>query len=138
MVKRTLKWWSVKWILFQKNKYLETLRPIYTLKWCSVKWIFSIVRAKARSFLLCPILFHRIKIMKRFQMLFTNRCQAMNSLRGKLTWPIVLTTGDKKLKKFCFTKYLFYRIFVLQNIRFTEIYSTTQSTVKCTAIHTEL
>ena len=90
----------------------------------SVKGIFSIVSPKAKSFPFCPILFHRIKMKKRFQMEDTNRCQAMNSPRGE----IKLTQRRQKTEK-----YFFYQIFVLP--KFTLLYFSILRTVSCDHKH---
>ena len=56
----------------------------------------------------CPILFHRIKIKRKFQMENTNRCQAMNSPRGEIKFTHHLNHKRQKTEK-----YFVYRIFVL-------------------------
>ena len=95
---------------------------MYTLKWCSVKWIFSIVSPKAKSLLFCPILFHRIKIMKQFQMENTNRCHAMNYPRGEIKFTHNLNLMRQKTE-----------IFVIPNICFIKIYSTVYTPYQWTA-----
>ena len=82
---------------------------MYTLKWCSVKWIFSIVSPKAKSLLFCPILFHRIKIMKQFQMENTYRCHAMNYPRGEIKFTHNLNLMRQKNWNFRHPEYLFYK-----------------------------
>ena len=46
--------------------------------------------------------------MKQFQMENTNMCQAMNSPRGEISVPVILSKSAKKLKHICFTKNVFY------------------------------
>ena len=65
------------------------------------------VNPKAIGCLFCPILLHRIKIGKQFEMENTNMCQDMNSPSGEIKLSIILTTGDKEIfaiLNFCLTE----------------------------------